>query len=161
MDLSNYTTTATTTTTTTATATASSSGSTYAILDHFLDSPERKDTDQIEMSSNPRSTESESSVDLYIPKVTKRRTLEDYDKGHSYNFREIAADVHHRHDSTESEDNCIDDQKKRNKIQNVKKSKKTKLSDKTKPSDSEFNEIVVEDDIRSNRPRGQNLLFYF
>ena len=81
------------------------------------------------MSSNPRSTESESSVDLYIPKVTKRRTLEDYDK--------IAADVHHRHDSTESEDNCIDDQKKRNKIQNVKKSKKTKLSDQTKPSDSE------------------------
>ena len=69
-------------------------------------------------------------------------------------------DVHHRHYSTESEDNCIDDQKKRNKIQSLKKSKKTKLSDQTKPSNnSELNEILVEDDITTNRPRGQNGLF--
>ena len=60
------------------------------------------------MSSTPRSTQSESSVDLYIPKVTNRRTLEDYDKGRSYKFREIM-DVHHRNDSTGSEDNCKDD----------------------------------------------------
>ena len=112
------------------------------------------------MSNTLGSTRSESSSDIYLPRVTNRRTLADYDKCRSYRFREIA-DVYHINDSSGSEDNCKDDQKKRNKIkQNVKKSKKTKLSDQTKPSNnSELNEILVEDDITTNRPRGQNGLF--
>merc|ERR1712236_129971 len=83
----------------TTTTTANSSGSTYAIHDKCLDSPERKGTEQIEMSSTPRSTQSESSVDLYLPKVTNRRTLEVYDKGRSYKFLEIV-DIPHRNNST-------------------------------------------------------------
>ena len=67
-------------------------------------------------------------------------------------------DVHRRNDSTESEDNCIDDPKKRSKIQKVRKSKKTKLSDKTKPSESELNETLIEDDL-SHKPRGPKGLY--
>ena len=61
-------------------------------------------------------------------------------------------DVHHRHDSTESDDNYLD--KKRSKIQKVTKSKKTKLRDKTKSSDSELNETLIEDNSKKPRPRG-------
>ena len=62
------------------------------------------------MSITPGSTRSESSSDIYIPRVSSR-TLADYDKDCSHKFREIV-DVHHRNDSTGSEDNCKDDQKK-------------------------------------------------
>ena len=93
-----------TTTPTTATATASSNRGTDVSFD------------LLEICNNSRS-DSETS-DLFKPsRVIKRKTLEDYDKVRSYNAQAIAVDVHRRNDSTESDDNCIDDPKKGSKIQ--------------------------------------------
>ena len=133
--ITDSTTSTTITTTTTATATSSSIGGTYAILD------------QIEMSSKLRSESEYSESDLFgtSTRITSRNTLGDYS-----NKMEIAVDVHHTNDSTESDDNHLD--KKRRKIQKVVRPKKTNLRDRTKSSDSELNES--EDISKQPRPRG-------
>ena len=107
------------------------------------------------MSSTPGSTRSDSSGDVYRPRVQKRRSLADFDKSRSYLFREISlVDVHHQRDSSESEENSKVDSKKRNKCnQSVKKSKKTKSSHQ-----SDLNESLVEDDI-AHTSRGKTGMF--
>ena len=95
------------------------------------------------MSSTPGSNNSESS-DVYSHRVQRRKTLADYQKSHSYSFREVSlVDGHHQIESTESDEDSKVQSKKRNKCnQSVKKSKKTKSSHQ-----SDLNESLVEDDI--------------